>query len=199
MPRKMRIGAALFAALLLGTFVWLRIATKNRMDFDRPAEDNSVAAGMQTPPSSTGGGEEDSDEDPSYDSEETKDEAKSGAPAGGSESPYRFESWEDAADLLAEMVAEQYDALLLNPPKPYNSPIAMAAPAYRNVMDSIYEHGELPALREALKPFLPITGIADADQPPHRMPKSEFDGVALLVRASRLPASIMNPPIRLPN
>ena len=197
MSRKLRFGALIFAALLLAAFIWMRIAVEGRDGPDPSAKEGPETARDQQTKSAVSSTIDAAEaENSDNGSGETADSALVEA---AEDSPYSFTKWEDVADHLAELVAKEYDALLLNPPFKYNNPIALIAPAFENVMSRVVDNQEDPALFEAIKFYLPLTGATDETQPPHRMPISEQDPLKFMIRAGRLSPDVLKVRRRLPN
>ena len=196
MSRKIRIAAALFAALILAVFAWLWIDAEADKNSAPPNTAPPEAALTETPP-----------EPPSIQAEDSDGEANEAAANAvdayaSQDSPYRFESWEDTADHIAELVGQEFDKLLLT--ESYNHPAELAPRAFMDTIERFWngskEHltPENRALHDAVFPFMPVK-YSLLEDGPHRMPTSEFTSFHLLVRAGRLSPDMLKIHIRLPN
>ncbi len=113
--------------------------------------------------------------------------------------PYDFRTWEDALNYYAELVGKQYDIVktTMTPPSPPEGidPELYAlgvkgwfqSMAAAIVFDRVFVNGENPRLEAAMKPFL------------GEMPLHSFAPDNLLIRAGRIPESVLYQEIELPN
>ena len=113
--------------------------------------------------------------------------------------PYDFRTWQDALNYYAELVGKQYDIVktTMTPPSPPEGidPELYAlgvkgwfqSMAAAIVFDRVFVNGENPRLEAAMKPFL------------GEMPSHSFAPDNLLIRAGRIPESVLYQEIELPN
>ena len=124
-------------------------------------------------------------------------ESQGKAETAGAGGKYDFKTWEEALDHYAELVGKQYDLMdksvtIPRSEKYYDPEMhAMLEEAYvwaragHDVHQRVYVEGEDPQLKEALESI--------------EFPPYAFNPIDLLVRAGRLPESVLYQEIDLPN
>ena len=184
MSRKWHAGAVLFATVVLGAFVWMRVSVEAQLRNAAPVAEDERVSQTAVAPASSGA------------SEAKRGVAAEGAEGGvkageaaAEDSPYRFETWQDARDHWAGMLAAEFDRL--QKADPHGHPLDHTFAASRYVHSYLWREKKDPALYEAIKGFLPLKGHPDGTQP-HRMPRSVQDPVKMLIHAGRLPSDILN-------
>ena len=182
MSRKWHAGAVLFATVVLGAFVWMRVSVEAQLRNAAPVAEGERFSQTAVAPASSGASEEGA----------AAEGAEGGVKAGeaaAEDSPYRFETWQDARDYWAGMLAAEFDRL--QKADPHGHPLDHAFAAKRVVSAYIFKEKKDPALFEAIKKFLPLRGHPDGTQP-HRIPRSAMGTIKMLIHAGRLPPDILN-------
>ncbi len=192
MKRGWVAAAVLVCALLLGVWVFLT-ARNSSLPPDEAASGHApLTLDEQTPvvpeantPKKSEASEEDAAESYADSNEQSIESAATDR--------YQFETWQDGLDVIAHMMSMRFDEL-----KAKGIPPGMDIPeedqdrwfrsrAESEIKMEVFSTDKHPMLKEAMRPFL------------NEIPPKEWSPDSLFVRAGRLPASVLDYNVTLPN
>ncbi len=183
LPRKIYIGAVLFAALILAVFVWLWIDAERGSGAALPNTMPPESAQIQTPPVPRAINADKSDGE--------DEETEVGADDSGrsQDAPYQFKDWKEARDSWANLVAEEFERLLRT--ESFNHPFDLTATAYENILERVIDKED--PLSKAITPFLPLNDL------PGRIPIDDIGPVRFLIRTGHMSPDVYKIRMKLPN